>query len=70
MIRNSQDRYSDPGYFVTKKNQYGENTLAVEGGNLHLIGQGYSDKGKRPFIDQFNIKTLKSQRLWQANNQG
>lgn len=66
--RNSQDQYSDPGYFVTKKNQFGKNTLALEGSDLYLIGKGYSAEGRHPFLDKFNIKTQKSERLWQAKN--
>lgn len=62
--RNSQDIYSDPGDFETKKNQYNRYVLAIEGDNTYLIGQGYTENGQFPFIDEFNLKTLKTKRLY------
>jgi len=66
--RNYQDIYSSPGTFVRKENEFGRNTLAIKGNFLHLIGAGYSPKGVRPFIDRFNLKTLKTKRLYQATD--
>jgi len=65
--RNYQDRYSDPGRFVTKRNEYGRYTLDLVGDNAYLIGDGYSDKGKFPFIDEMNLKTKETTRLYQSN---
>lgn len=65
--RNYQDRYSDPGQFVTHENQYGESSLVRDGDFLYLIGDGYSDEGIRPFVDKFNLKTKTSERLYQAD---
>ncbi len=65
--RNYQDRYNDPGYFVTKKNTFGENVLEVDGDHLYLVGNGYSDEGIRPFVDKFNLKTKETVRLWRAD---
>jgi len=65
--RNYQDRYNDPGSFVTHKNNYGKNVLVQIGDNLYLEGDGFSDSGIKPFIDEFNVKTQKSKRLWQAD---
>lgn len=64
--RNRQDIYSDPGSFETKKNQYGRRVLAIENGNLLLVGDGYSKEGQFPFIDEFNLKTHKTKRLYQS----
>jgi len=64
--RNSQDIYSDPGNFETKKNDYGRQVLAMEGDNAYLIGNGFTKEGQFPFIDEFNTKTLKSKRLYQS----
>lgn len=66
--RNSQDRYSDPGNFVTKPNQFDRNTLAITNGKLHLVGDGYSAEGRRPFVDEMDLKTLATKRLYQATN--
>ena len=65
--RNSQDIYSDPGSFETVKNQYGRQVLALEGENAFLLGEGPTKDGQFPFVDEFNIKTLKTKRLYQSN---
>lgn len=62
--RNSQDIYSDPGDFETKRNQYNRYVLAIEGDNTYLIGEGHTENGQFPFIDEFNLKTLKTKRLY------
>jgi dipeptidyl aminopeptidase/acylaminoacyl peptidase len=64
--RNSQDVYSDPGNFETKKNQFNRDVLAVEGNSAFLIGDGYTKDGQFPFIDEFDLKTLKTKRLYQS----
>lgn len=64
---NYEDRYNDPGSFVTKRNDWGENILVIEKDNLYLTGRGYSPDGMRPFFDRLNIKTKKTERLWQAD---
>lgn len=65
--RNYQDIYSDPGNFETRENQYGRRVLAIENGKLFLIGEGYTKNGQFPFIDEFNLKSLKSSRLYQSS---
>lgn len=65
--RNSQDIYSDPGNFETKRNQYNRYVLAVENNNLFLIGDGFTKEGQFPFIDEFNLGTLKTKRLYTSN---
>ncbi|REE82918.1 dipeptidyl aminopeptidase/acylaminoacyl peptidase [Lutibacter oceani] len=64
--RNYQDSYNDPGSFVTRRNQYGKYTLDLIKDNVYLIGDGYSEKGKFPFVDEMNLKTLKTKRLYQS----
>ena len=64
--RNYQDTYSDPGEFVTKKNEYGRQTIDVSNGNAYLIGDGYSAKGKFPFVDKINLQSRKKTRLYQS----
>jgi dipeptidyl aminopeptidase/acylaminoacyl peptidase len=65
--RNYQDSYNDPGSFVSKRNEFGQYTMNIIGNNAYLIGDGYSKKGQFPFIDQMNLKTLKTKRLYQSN---
>ena len=64
--RNEQDVYSDPGTFETKRNEYGRYTLAIENNKMFLLGDGYTPKGQFPFIDKFDLTTLKTKRLYQS----
>uniref|UniRef100_UPI0030D8E098 alpha/beta hydrolase family protein n=1 Tax=uncultured Planktosalinus sp. TaxID=1810935 RepID=UPI0030D8E098 len=64
--RNYQDRYSDPGSFVTKRNEYGRNVLEIDNNTIYLIGDGYSPEGKLPFVDQYNLNTKETERLYRA----
>ena len=64
--RNYQDVYSDPGSFITSKNDYGRYTLTMNGSKLFLMGDGYSKEGQFPFIDEYNINTGKTKRLYRS----
>lgn len=64
--RNYQDVYSDAGNFETKKNQFGRQVLAIENDKMFLIGEGHTAKGQFPFIDEYSLKTLKTNRLYQS----
>ncbi len=65
--RNYQDRYADPGSFVTHENDMGMDILHRDGNSLYLLGDGYTEDGIKPFVDEYNIKTGDSQRLYQAD---
>jgi dipeptidyl aminopeptidase/acylaminoacyl peptidase len=62
--RNYQDVYSDPGNFVTSENEYGRNVLEQNGNKLYLMGDGYTKDGQFPFVDEYNLKTNKTKRLY------
>lgn len=64
--RNYQDRYSDPGDFVSVRNEYNRRVLALDKNNAFLIGDGFSDKGQFPFIDEIDLATLQSKRLYES----
>ncbi|HLV91977.1 MAG TPA: prolyl oligopeptidase family serine peptidase [Aequorivita sp.] len=64
--RNYQDRYNDPGSFVTTTNHYNERVLDIHKGNAFLMGDGFSEKGQFPFIDQYNLKYQKSKRIYES----
>jgi dipeptidyl aminopeptidase/acylaminoacyl peptidase len=64
--RNYQDKYNDPGEFVTSRNDFGKSTLTIIDNNLFLLGDGYSEEGVRPFIDEYDYKTKENNRLWRA----
>ncbi|MBD0823833.1 alpha/beta hydrolase family protein [Aestuariibaculum marinum] len=65
--RNYQDVYSDPGNPVTSRNEYGRYTLDIVKNKIFLIGDGYTENGKFPFIDQLDLKTKKTTRLYQSS---
>jgi dipeptidyl aminopeptidase/acylaminoacyl peptidase len=64
--RNYQDRYNDPGNFVTTRNDFDERVLEIVDGNAFLMGDGFSDEGQFPFIDEFNLKTQKTKRIYKS----
>jgi len=65
--RNYQDRYSDPGSYVTTKNELNESVLAIEDNSLYLMGEGFSEKGQFPFVDQLSLASLETERLYQSD---
>lgn len=65
-VRNYQDVYNDPGNFVTTRNELGEEVLLIEDGHAYLMGDGYSEEGQFPFIDEYNFKTKQTNRLYQS----
>lgn len=65
--RNFQDVYSDPGSFEMRKNQYGKFVLSIEKNNLYRIGEGFSANGQFPFIDELNVNTLDTKRMYQSS---
>lgn len=64
--RNYQDRYSDPGDFVTRRNEYNQSVLEINDGTAYLMGDGYTDSGQFPFIDAYNMVSGKVRRLYQS----
>jgi dipeptidyl aminopeptidase/acylaminoacyl peptidase len=64
--RNYQDRYSDPGNFVTMRNGFGRSVLALKNGDAFLLGDGFSDKGQFPFLDKMDMESGKTERLYQS----
>lgn len=66
--RSYQDRYSDPGSFVTEDNEFGQPVLArgQGGSTLYLTGQGASPEGNQPFIRSYDLKSGETQELWRS----
>ena len=65
--RNYQDRYNDPGSFITERNAFNKSVFKINSNNLILMGDGYSEKGQFPFIDRLNLDNLKSKRIYESN---
>ncbi|MAY83335.1 MAG: S9 family peptidase [Flavobacteriales bacterium] len=64
--RNYQDRYSDPGDYVTKRNEYGRSVMVVKDNKVFLLGDGYSEEGQFPFLDEYDLTKKESKRLYQS----
>ncbi len=65
--RSAQDRYNDPGSPVMKRLPNGQSVIRQNGEEIFLEGAGASPKGDRPFLDKFNLATLKAERLWRCD---
>ncbi|HKV33928.1 MAG TPA: prolyl oligopeptidase family serine peptidase [Pyrinomonadaceae bacterium] len=63
--RSQQDRYNDAGNPVTRPFN-GQRTIMQVGDSIYLTGNGASPDGDRPFLDRFNLQTLKSERLFRS----
>ena len=63
--RNIQDRYNDPGTPVTRA-LGGSRAIMQQGDSIYLTGTGSSPEGDRPFLDRFNLQTLKSERIFRS----
>jgi dipeptidyl aminopeptidase/acylaminoacyl peptidase len=64
--RNQQDRYNDPGTPVTRSLN-GQRVIMQNGDWIFLSGNGASPEGDRPFLDGFNLSTLKANRLFRSD---
>jgi dipeptidyl aminopeptidase/acylaminoacyl peptidase len=78
--RSSEDRYTDPGRFLTLPGQDGAAGGGGGGGPAQtgalltskdgrfafLAGSGASPEGDRPFLDRIELATGKTLRLWQS----
>lgn len=62
--RNYQDRYSDPGGFVMTRNDMGSEVLALNKKTAYLLGDGFTEKGQFPFVDQINLNSGDKKRLY------
>ena len=65
--RNYQDRYSDPGFFITERNTFNKSVLKIDSNNLILMGDGYTEKGQFPFVDRLNLYNLTTERIYESN---
>ncbi len=68
--RSMEDRYGDPGSFMTVMNENGFSVLQFDdrGRSLYLSGAGASPEGNRPFVDEFDIGTRSVSRLWRSES--
>jgi dipeptidyl aminopeptidase/acylaminoacyl peptidase len=64
--RNQQDRYNDPGTPLMRVVK-GQRAILQDGDWIYLSGDGSSPEGDRPFLDRFNLQTLKSERIFRSD---
>lgn len=67
--RSTQELYNQLGNFATELTSNGRYRLLKfdkKGKKLYLTGEGYSAEGNRPFVDEFDLTTFKTKRLWRA----
>jgi dipeptidyl aminopeptidase/acylaminoacyl peptidase len=66
--RSSEDRYGDPGEFLTGPNLRGRPALLTtkDGKSAYLAGRGASPEGDRPFLDRIDLTSARTQRLWRS----
>ena len=65
--RNYQDRYSDPGSFVTTRNAFGSEVLALAEGTAFLIGDGYTAEGQFPFLHAIDLSSQQTEELYRSS---
>lgn len=63
----TQDRYSNPGRPISTTTGAGERILLQDKEWIYLSGSGASPKGDMPFLDKFNLKSMKKERLFQCS---
>ncbi len=68
--RSSEDAYGDPGTPLMKVTEKGERVLlrTPDGRSIFLAGTGASPNGDYPFLSRYDLRTGKSERLWQSED--
>ena len=63
----SDEQYANPGTPVRRTLPNGFPVIRVEGDAIYLSGVGSSPDGDRPFLDKFDLKTQKADRLYRSS---
>ncbi|HEV8493148.1 MAG TPA: CocE/NonD family hydrolase, partial [Candidatus Angelobacter sp.] len=66
--RSIRERYRDPGAPLTRALPNGKRVLQQQGNTIFLVGAGATPKGEFPFLDRFDLNTLKSERIFQCGD--
>ncbi len=61
-------RYSDPGTPVLRHLPNGGRVFWQQGNTILLSGNGASPEGDRPFLDKFDLTTLKAERIFRCDD--
>lgn len=65
---NTQDRYKDPGDPQMRTLPTGHSAMIQNGDAIYLTGPGGTPEGDRPFLDRFDTKTMKAERLFRCDD--
>ncbi|HJW73136.1 MAG TPA: prolyl oligopeptidase family serine peptidase [Geothrix sp.] len=63
----TDEQYANPGYPVRRRLPNGATVLRQDGDAIFLSGNGASPEGDRPFLDRFDLRTLKTERLFRSS---
>ncbi len=63
----TDEKYANPGRTVKRQLANGFWVLRQQGDSIYLEGIGSSPNGDRPFLDQLDLNTLKSERLFRSD---
>jgi dienelactone hydrolase len=65
---NSQDRYDQRGTPLQRALPNGERGILLDGDNIYLSGNGPSPTGDHPFLNRFNLTTLKTEPVFKCDD--
>ncbi len=64
--RSIRDRYKDPGAPIMRTLANGKRVMRQQGDTIFLEAAGASQRGEFPFLDRYDLKTGKSERIFQC----
>ncbi len=70
ITRNTTNAYANPGFPLTKQNQWGRDVLlTIDNGNKVIFNNpsGSSPKGDLPFLMSYDVHTKKADTLWRCH---
>jgi len=67
--RSVNDRYADAGSPMTRPLPNGRRVMWQHGNSIFLYSHGATPKGDRPFLDQFDLTTRETKRLFQCDDE-
>lgn len=67
--RSIRDKYNDPGRIIQRCDAKGHYVVDQRDDVVFRAGIGASESGNRPFLDQQNLTTLQTDRIWQCDDQ-
>lgn len=64
-----EDRYAAPGMPLTTRNERGARVLltSADGTKAYLTAEGASPEGNRPFVDEWNLESGETRRLFRSS---